>query len=89
MSQDPKKQYGAYKVSEYTHSDSQRAYKVDESDGVPARAETDPNAEMMRQLEEMSGDMDYRKKHTKENTQESSKTEYQNTRQALKNLSPF
>ena len=31
------KQYGAYKVSEYTHGDSKRSYRVEEKDGVPAR----------------------------------------------------
>ena len=34
------KAYGAYKVSEYTHKDQKKSYRVDESDGVPARAET-------------------------------------------------
>ena len=71
----PQKKYGAYKVSEYTHTDEQRGYRVDESSGVPARAETDPN-DLMTQLEEMAGSMDYQKKYTKENSQESSKQEY-------------
>jgi len=31
------KVYGAYKVSEYTHEKGGKSYKVDESEGVPAR----------------------------------------------------
>ena len=31
------KVYGAFKVSEYTHSTGNRSYQVDESSGVPAR----------------------------------------------------
>jgi len=33
------KRYGAYKVSDQTHKDR---YRVDESDGVPARSEISP-----------------------------------------------
>ena len=31
------KQYGAYKVSEYTHGNSKSSYRVEEKEGVPAR----------------------------------------------------
>ena len=33
----PPQGYGAYRVSEYTHQGQGRGYKVDESQGVPAR----------------------------------------------------
>lgn len=36
----PDKQYGAYKVSEYSDVQGKQNYRVDESSGVPARADT-------------------------------------------------
>ena len=52
--------YGAYKVSEYTHQTSsagkQRSYKVDESEGVPARQAT--QNETSRKLEQMAEELE-------------------------------
>lgn len=81
-----KKEYGAYKVSEYTHKEGKRGYVVDESDGVPARQDT--TSELERRLEQ-AADIDFKKKHTKSNNDEEFKAEYKTTKDALKELSPF
>lgn len=78
--------YSAYKVSEYTHQDAKRGYVVDESNGVPARANT--TSELERRLEQ-AADIDFKKKHTKSNNDEEFKAEYKTTKDALKELSPF
>ena len=40
------KQYGAYKVSEYTHGQqNKKSYEVDETGGVPARQSTTSDLE--------------------------------------------
>ena len=82
----PDKSYGAYKVSEYTHSDEKRGYRVDESSGVPARAET--IKEMTERLEQ-SVDLDFKRKHTKGDNNQEFKKEYKTTYDALKELSPW
>ena len=78
--------YGAYKVSEYTHKGKGKAYRVDESDGVPARAET--LTEVAAQLE-AEADVDFKKKHRLGKDKEAYKAEYKTTRDALRGLSPF
>ena len=46
-------------MSEYTHTDQKRSYKVDESDGVPARAKT---IDMMAERVEQAANFDFKKK---------------------------
>ena len=51
-----KQQYGAYKVSEYTHDSEKRGYRVDETSGVPARQET--KTQGGKDLEKMAADLE-------------------------------
>ena len=81
-----KDSYGAFKVSEYTHQGKGKGYKVDESTGVPARAET--MSEMAAKLE-AEADGDFKKKHKLGKDKEEYKAEYKTTRDALRELSPF
>lgn len=76
------KTYGAYKVSDRTHQN----YRVDESDGVPARQQTTSDLE---KIFEQAADIDFNKKHTKRNDNEEFKAEYKTTKDALKELSFF
>ena len=76
------KAYGAYKVSDQTH----KGYRVDESDGVPARQQTTSDLE---KILEQAANIDFKKKHTKMNDNEEYKAEYKTTKDALKELSFF
>ena len=83
------KTYAAYKVSEYTHNRSGKEYRVEESEGVPARQSTTAN----RQLEQMAEDLeaqsqiDHKKKHKLGKDSEEFKAEYKTARDALGDLS--
>ena len=81
-----KETYGAYKVSEYTHKSERKSYEVDESAGVPARAET--LSEVAAKLE-AEADVGFKKKHKLGKDKEEYKAEYKTTRDALRGLSPF
>ena len=50
------KVYGAFKVSEYTHSTGKRSYQVDESSGVPARQAV--QSEQNKKIEEMAAQLE-------------------------------
>ena len=80
------KDYSAYKVSEYTHTDQKRSYKVDESDGVPARAQT---IDMMAERVEQAANFDFKKKFKRGENNEQFKEEYKTTLDALKELRPW
>lgn len=85
------KEYGAYKVSEYTHGDGKskgKGYRVDESSGVPARAEIPSNNSEMDELEK-AGNFDFNKKHKLGKDGKNMKAEYKSTRDALRELNPF
>ena len=84
------KSYGAYKVSEYTHGGQQggkKGYRVDESSGVPARAQIPQNTDM-DELEK-AADFDFQKKHKLGKDSKNMKAEYKSTRDALRELNPF
>ena len=82
----PKETYGAFKVSEYTHKGEGKSYAVDESSGVPARAET--LSEVAAQLE-AEADVGFKKKHKLGKDKQEYKAEYKTTRDAMRGLSPF
>lgn len=81
------KVYPAYKVSEFTANQQPgKGYKVDESKGVPARAE--PMSELEKRLESVA-DIDFKKKHSLKNNSEEYRQEYKTTGDAMRELSPF
>ena len=86
------KNYGAYKVSEYTDQPGSKGYKVDESSGVPARqekSETNKKLEEMAEELEAQSQIDHKKKHKLGKDSEEFKAEYKTTRDAIGGLSPF
>ena len=59
------KQYGAYKVSEYTHGQqNKKSYEVEETGGVPARQST--TSDLEKRLES-AANIDFKKKHSLKN----------------------
>ena len=80
------KQYGAYKVSEYTHKGDGKGYKVDESSGVPARENA---LEKMASQFEMDSENDFKKKHQLGKNQQEFKKEYKTMGDALKGFNPL
>lgn len=80
--ENPDKIYGAHKVSQY--STPKGRYRVDESDGVPARQST--RSELFDQLEKDS-EIDYKKRFSKADG--GMEAEYKSARDVLGDFSPF
>ena len=80
------KGYGAYKVSEYTHTDEKRGYRVDESSGVPARSET---IDQLQERVNQAANVDFKKKYTRGDNNQEFKKEYKTGLQALKEIMPW
>ena len=85
------KTYGAHKVSEYTHDQGGKSYRVDESEGVPARQSTQANKQLEQMAErlEAQSKIDHQKKHKLGKDSEEFKAEYKTTRDAIGDLTPY
>ena len=73
-------------MSEYTHSDERRGYKVDESSGVPARAQS---IDVLAERVEQAASYDFKKKFKRGENDESFKEEYKTTWDAVMELRPW